>query len=255
MRMEKNALVLGKAFGIPIKVSMTLLILSPLLAMTYGRGDPMRGFVIVIGLFTSVALHELGHALTAIKLGGHVKDIELGILGGVARMSYMPSKPKQEILIAAAGPAVSLLIGLIGIFSPNEKFFIAGAINIILFVFNILPCFPMDGGRILRAALAMKRSKVEATRLAVQVGKYFCILFVVYGLFNFNLILAVIGGYIYMMGQQELRMVMLENQTNRFSGHRDDGNIEVEVSPPPYARGHRGSSESLADKLRNLFHR
>lgn len=251
MRFENNALLLGSAFGIPIKVSMTLLILSPLLALRWGSNDLLLGLVIVVSLFASVALHELGHALTAIKLGGHVKEIELGILGGVARMSYMPSQPKQEILIAAAGPAVSLFLGLIGIFSGIPLLLYMGYINLLLFGFNILPCFPMDGGRVLRAAFALKKSRVDATRLAAAIGKYFCILFVVYGLLSMNLILALIGGYIYMAGQQELRMVMMEHQANHFSGFRD-GNIDVEVSPPPYAHG-GGASESVIDRLKKLF--
>lgn len=251
MKMEKNALLLGSVFGIPIKVSMTLLILSPLLALHFGKNDLLLGLVIVVGLFTSVALHELGHALVAMKFGGYVKDIELGILGGVARMSYMPSKPKQEILIALAGPAVSLALGLIGIFSTLPILFYIGAINLLLFGFNILPCFPMDGGRVLRAALATKKNKLEATRLAVTIGKYFCILFVVFGLLNFNFILAIIGGYIYMAGQQELRMVMMEHQANHFSGHRES-DIGVEVSPPPYARG-GDSRDSFMERLKKMF--
>ncbi len=251
MRFENNALLLGKVYGIPIKVSMTLLILSPLLALRYGSDNLVLGLSILIGLFGSVALHELGHAFTAIKLGGSVKDIELGILGGVARMTYMPSQPKQEMLIAAAGPAVSLALGLLGIFSGIPILFWIGAINLMLFGFNILPCFPMDGGRVLRAAIATKKPKVEATRLAVTIGKYFCILFVVFGLLNFNLILALIGGYIYMAGQQELRLVMMEHQANRFSGF-SEGGIGVEVSPPPYARG-GGSGRSILDQLKKLF--
>lgn len=255
MKMENNTLVLGSVFGIPIKVSMTLLILSPLLALRYGSQNLLLGLVIVVGIFASVALHELGHALTAIRLGGHVKDIELGILGGVARMSYMPSHPKQEILIALAGPAVSLVLGVVltfmGIQLASSVLFFIGAINLVLLFFNILPCFPMDGGRVLRAALAFKRNRVDATRLAATIGKYFCILFVVYGLWSMNLILALIGGYIYFAGQQEFRMVMMEHQANHFSGYRD-GQIDVEVSPPPYARN-GGPGASFADKLRNLF--
>ncbi|MDF7825534.1 site-2 protease family protein [Pontiellaceae bacterium B12227] len=252
--MENNALLLGSVFGIPIKVSMTLLILMPLLALRYGAENLGFGLIIVVGLFASVALHELGHALVAIKFGGHVKDIELGILGGVARVSNMPSLPRQEILIALAGPAVSLVLGLIGVFSRvHPLLFYIGAINLMLFGFNILPCFPMDGGRVLRAALATKKNKLEATRLATTIGKYFCILFVVYGLLNFNLILALIGGYIYMAGQQELRMVSMEYQANRFSGFSRDDNIDVEVSPPPYARGGHSSADSIVERLKKFF--
>ncbi|MEI6891173.1 MAG: site-2 protease family protein [Pontiella sp.] len=252
MKMENNALLLGRVFGIPIKVSMTLLILFPFLALRYGANNLILGLVIVVGLFASVALHELGHALMAIKFGGRVKDIELGILGGVARMSHMPSAPKQEILIALAGPAVSLALGLIGVFSTLPLLFHIGAINLMLFGFNMLPCFPMDGGRVLRAAIATKKNKLEATRLAATIGKYFCILFVIYGVLN-NLILALIGGYIYMAGQQELRMVTMEYQANRFNGFSRDDHIEVEVSPPPYARGGSSPEPSLLERLKKRF--
>lgn len=124
----------------------------------------------------------------------------------------------------------------------------------------------MDGGRVLRAALTIKRGRVEATRIAATVGKYFCGLFVLVGLFGFpyqifgligpfesNFMLVFIGIYIYRVGQMEYRMVRMEYQTNHYSGHRE-GNIEVEVSPPPYAQGgHR--SETVMDRLRNLFRR
>ena len=254
MRMENNKLLLGTVFGIPIRVSMTLLILMPLLAMRFGAENWILGLVVTIGLFVSVALHELGHALMAIRLGGHVKDIELGILGGVARMSYMPSKPKQEILIALAGPAVSLILGFAGLFSGILEFVWLGYINLLLFGFNIIPCFPMDGGRVLRAAFMLKKNRLEATRLAVSIGKYFCILFVIIGLWNVHLILAAIGIYIYFAGQQELRMVMMEHQASHFSGFRE-GNIDVEVSPPPYARGGSEPADSVLEQFKKLFRR
>lgn len=106
----------------------------------------------------------------------------------------------------------------------------------------------------LRAALAAKKGRLEATRLAAKIGKIFCILFVIYGLLNMHFMLAMVGGYIYFAGQQELRMVMMEHQANSFSGFRRDDTIDVEVSPPPYARSGE-SSDSLVDRLKKLFQR
>ena len=253
MKMEKNALLLGRVFGIPIKVSQTLLIMLPVMALLYYRSNFLLGLIIVIGIFASVALHELGHSVVAMRFGCQVREIELGILGGAAKMSHIPTQPRQEILIALAGPAVSLGLGLLGILSRSELFFSLGAINLFLCGFNLLPCFPMDGGRVLRAALAAKKGRMEATRLAAKIGKYFCILFVLYGLLNMHLILAMIGGYIYFAGQQELRMVMMEHQADRFNGFSRDDNIDVEVSPPPYAQGSNSSSNSILDRLKKIF--
>lgn len=251
--MNGNSISLGRMFGIPIKVSTTLLFMLPVLALMYCRSNFMLGLIIVVGIFVSVALHELGHSLVAMRFGCHVQEIELGLLGGAAKMSYLPDHPKHEILIALAGPAVSLVIGLLGILSTSELIAMVGAINLFLCGFNLLPCFPMDGGRVLRAALAAKKkNRLEATRIAVKIGKYFCIFFVIFGLLNQAFMLALIGGYIYFAGQQEYRMIMMQNQVNRSSGFRE-GQIDVEVSPPPYATSETTSAESWMDKLKSLF--
>ncbi|HSR87557.1 MAG TPA: site-2 protease family protein [Pontiella sp.] len=217
-----------------------------------------------IGLFASVALHELGHSVVAQAKGGHIREIVLYPFGGAAKISNIPVKPLDEILVALAGPAVSLILGIIGtvvglrIFSMhpemnyNPLILELGIINIVLFVFNLFPVFPMDGGRVLRAVLAIKKSRVEATRIAATIGKYFCIFFVVYGLLKMNLLLAFIGAYIYFAGQAEYRQVMLEHQAGHFSGFRE-GRIDVDVSPPPYAAGGGSHGEPLMERLRRLF--
>ncbi len=105
----------------------------------------------------------------------------------------------------------------------------------------------------LRAVLARKKGRLAATRIAVTVGKYFCLAFVIYGLLNMRFLLAFIGGYIYFAGQQEYRMVMMENQSSPFQGNRE-GRTDVEVSPPPYVEG-GGGLNALTNKLRNLFRR
>ncbi len=261
--MNGNSIYLGRVFGIPIRAHLLLILALPIFMTWFVTSNPLMGLVGALGLFASVALHELGHSVVAQKKGSHIQEIVLYPFGGAAKISNIPSKPMDEIQVALAGPAVSLLLGLAGIFigfriytsqpegSPLPLTLQLGAINIVLFVFNLFPVFPMDGGRVLRAFLARKKSRVDATRIAATVGKYFCAFFVVYGLLKLNLLLAFIGGYIYFAGQAEYRQVLLEHQASHFSGH-SESSIDVEVSPPPYAGG-GGTNESLLDKLKRLF--
>lgn len=264
MKMEKNALLLGSVLGIPLRLHISLLIAIGILSLMAASAgvNPVIILILAVGLFGSVALHELGHSVVARAKGGYIKEIVLYPFGGAAKIANLSSKPIDEMLIALAGPAVSLILGLLLL--PFSLTHDLGRLNMMLFFFNILPVFPMDGGRVLRAALTIKNGRLNATRTAAQVGKYFCGLFIIIGLFGMpfqllgligplrpSLMLAFIGGYIYMAGQQELRMVMMEHQANHFSGHRD-ADIGVEVSPPPYARG-GDSSESFMDRLKKIF--
>jgi len=261
MKMINNALSIGSVFGIPIRLHISLLIVIALLSIFSNTGL-LAILILVVGIFGSVALHELGHSVVARAKGGYIHEIVLYPFGGAAKISNIPKRPLDEILVALAGPAVSLLLALL--FRQFELLWFLGYLNGMLFFFNILPVFPMDGGRVLRATLTLKKGRVEATRIAATVGKYFCGLFVLVGLFGLrvqllgfigpyepNFMLAFIGIYIYRAGQMEYRMVMMEHQANHFSESRD-GQIDVEVSPPPYANSESGSP--LA-KLRNLFRR
>ncbi len=261
MKMINNALSIGSVFGIPIRLHISLLIAIVLLSI-FSNAGLLAILILAAGIFGSVALHELGHSVVARAKGGYIHEIVLYPFGGAAKISNIPKRPVDEILVALAGPAVSLALSLI--FRQFELLWFLGYLNGMLFFFNILPVFPMDGGRVLRAALSIKKSRVESTRIAATVGKYFCGLFVLVGLFGLrfqllgfigpyepNFMLAFIGFYIYRAGQMEYRMVMMEHQANPFSGSRD-GQIDVEVSPPPYANNESGSP--LA-KLRNLFRR
>lgn len=247
--MTGNSILLGRVLGIPIRAHILLVLMLPILAMIYSSSFWL-GMLLVVGVFASVALHELGHSVVAMRKGCHVQEIVLSPIGGVARMSQIPPKPMDEFQIAIAGPAVSLALGVAGLFSGIPVLYVLGIINLFLFGFNLLPCFPMDGGRVLRAFLASRKGRVEATRLAIQTGKYFCIFFVVVGLLQFRFLLAFIGFYIWQAGQQEYRMVLLEHQANHFSGHRE-GFLDVEVSPPPYTAA--GGKETWAERLRRLF--
>jgi len=261
MKMVNNALSIGSVLGIPIRLHISLLVAIVLLSIFSGAGL-LAILILAAGIFGSVALHELGHSVVARAKGGYIHEIVLYPFGGAAKISNIPKRPVDEILVALAGPAVSLALSLI--FRQFELLWFLGYLNGMLFFFNILPVFPMDGGRVLRAALILNKGRVDATRIAATVGKYFCGLFVLVGLFGLrfqllgfigpyepNFMLVFIGFYIYRAGQMEYRMVMMEHQANPFSGSRE-GHIEVEVSPPPYANS--GSGSPLA-KLRNLFRR
>lgn len=267
MKMVNNALSIGSVMGFPIRLHISLLIAIGVLSlMAVSAGiNPIIIPLLALGLFGSVALHELGHSVVARAKGGYIQEIVLYPFGGAAKIANLSKRPGDEILIALAGPAVSLALAVL--FYSIPLTYDLARLNLALCLFNLLPVFPMDGGRVLRAGLAIKKGRLPATRAAAQVGKYFCGLFVIIGLFGMpvqlfgfigpfrpSLMLAFIGGYIYFAGQQELRMVMMEHQANHYSGFRD-GQIDVEVSPPPYAAGGGTNTESIVDRLKRMFRR
>lgn len=172
------------------------------------------GLFIII-LFSIVVLHELGHALTAAKFGIRTQSITLLPIGGVASMDRMPDKPWQELLVALAGPAVNvglaiICFALLQIFpQPETSALIPDSlltrlfyVNVGLAVFNLLPAFPMDGGRVLRALLAMRLDYGKATKIAANIGKGFAILMAFVGL-NYNPMLIFIAVFIWFGASQE----------------------------------------------------
>jgi Zn-dependent protease len=260
MKMVNNALSIGSVLGIPIRLHISLLIAIGILSLFSGA-NVLAIIILAVGIFGSVALHELGHSVVARAKGGFIHEIVLYPFGGAAKISNIPKRPMDEIMVAMAGPAVSLILAIL--FRQFEPLWFLGYLNGILFLFNILPVFPMDGGRVLRALVTLRTGRLEATRIAAVTGKYFCGLFILIGLFGLpvrilgligpfhsNFMLAFIGFYIYSAGQQEYRAVQMEHQARHFSGGQND-QIHVEVSPPPYARGN--DAESILDKLRRLF--
>jgi Zn-dependent protease len=217
--------------GIRVYVHWTFLILLGYIAyigMSAGKtGIAIAGEVgLVLIVFMCVLMHEFGHALMAQRFGVQTKDITLLPIGGIANLERMPEEPRQEFWITAAGPLVNLVIaglafiviaimGVSMLFSDlflsattwsNVLLFIFGA-NLMLFLFNLLPAFPMDGGRILRSLLSMRMPRDKATRIAAAIGRFFSIGFVVYGLFNGQPFLALIGVFIFFAAGSEARMV------------------------------------------------
>jgi Zn-dependent protease/CBS domain-containing protein len=236
----------GSAFGIPIKLDVTFLLILPVFAyligtqvdmwirtlnnapfyaalnaeaLTAGNGQWLLGAVAAIGLFVGVVLHELGHSLVAMRYGFRIDSITLWILGGIASLTDQPEEWYQEFYIALAGPAVSVaLAGLsfVGMQALPSSLdfarFVFGYLalmNVALAAFNLLPGFPMDGGRVLRALLARNRPFARATQIAAEVGKLFALLLGIVGLLGFNLILIGVAFFIYIGASSEAQRTVM----------------------------------------------
>ncbi len=218
--------------GIDIRLHITFPLILAWAAFQFGQmfgslNGALFGVVAISILFVLVTLHELGHSFTAMAYGVPVKQIILSPIGGVAQLQRMPEKPSQELLIAIAGPAVNILMAFLMLafaaaLGIDFNTLILGAAglegatlmalfsyvfvsNIFLAVFNLIPAFPMDGGRILRALLAWRLDYARATNLAANVGRVFAILFGIYGVINGNFFLIMIAIFIFGAGTQESR--------------------------------------------------
>ena len=248
--MIKSSYEIARPFGIPIRLDMSLIIL--LFFFVSDSGSPFYGLAAGVALLLSITLHELGHSLVAMAFGCRVRDITLMMMGGCATLLNMPRKAWQEFLVAAAGPAVSLLLGLFWFMphaGPVADFikYQVGGLNIVLGVFNLLPAFPMDGGRILRAILQQFfMSRLKATWIAVRVGQLVALLMAVsvgYSFLSgnahgFMLIRLLIAFYIYRAAGQEYQAVLAESRQNGpFDGFNGPPGDEVRISPPPYRSG------------------
>ncbi|HVX60702.1 MAG TPA: site-2 protease family protein, partial [Pirellulales bacterium] len=223
---------LGEVAGIGIFVHWTFLILIGWIAMAdfvnrRPLGEAIEGIAFVLALFGCVVLHELGHALTAKRFGVRTQDITLLPIGGLARLERIPENPVQEFWIAVAGPAVNVAIaaalaafllavrGTLGSWqlAPLEGDFLPQLmkVNVWLVLFNMIPAFPMDGGRVLRAVLAhFSGDYVRATQNAAAVGQALAIMFGFFGLFG-NPLLMLIALFVYLGAQEEANMVMIRS--------------------------------------------
>ncbi|MCK9523120.1 MAG: site-2 protease family protein [Proteobacteria bacterium] len=210
--------------GIPVRLHFSMLII-PLLTFTLDFGPVpfwlslFLGLALAVLLFGSVVLHELGHALMGRRFGVHTADIILTPIGGIARMSHIPETARPEIAIALAGPATSLLIalsafGLSHLALPlpvlnaiwMEVLVLLAQLNLMLALFNLLPAFPMDGGRVLRGALNARFGFFKATAVTAQIGKWIAMAMGIYALFNSHWNLVFIAVFIYFAASQEQRM-------------------------------------------------
>ena len=236
---------IGSAFGIPIRLDLTFLLVLPLFAwligndvasltgvvndlfgsaidvapLTAGSMQWVLGSAAAIGLFACVLFHEFGHSLVAMRYGYKIESITLWLFGGVARFAEMPEDWKQEFTIAVAGPIVSLGLGVVAYFgflllptTLDPVKFVVGYLaltNVVLAAFNMLPGFPMDGGRVLRALLARTRPHAQATKIAAEVGKVFAFLLGIFGLFT-NLFLIALAFFIYIGASSESQQTVMK---------------------------------------------
>jgi Zn-dependent protease/CBS domain-containing protein len=236
----------GTVVGIPIRLNWTFLIVLPLFAYligsevgtiagvmneTLGAGiDPaaigsgtiawVLGLLAVIGLFVGVLLHELGHSVVAMRYGYEIESITLWLLGGLANFAAFPDDWRHELTIAIAGPIVSVGVGgvcyIIFRLAPagaDALLFVSGylaLLNVVLAGFNMLPAFPMDGGRVLRALLARRQPRAQATQRAAAVGKVFAFLLGLFGLLSFQLLLIALAFFIYVAASGEAQQTTLQ---------------------------------------------
>ena len=242
---------IGSLFGIPIQLNLSFLLVLPLVAyligiqvsqlanilnqiwntrivaatLSVGWLPWILGVFSAVGLFVCVVLHELGHSLVARHFGFGTESITLWFLGGVSALDEIPENWRQEFLVAIAGPLVSIvlgvicfaLLGVIPITLDAVRFIVAylGLLNFVLAIFNLLPGFPMDGGRILRALLARNHSHTRATQIAASVGKAVAIVFAILGLITFNIFLIAIAFFVYISASGEVIQTM---QSEAFEG-------------------------------------
>src|SRR5215203_4873685 len=199
-----------------------------------GREAALEGVVFLVLIFACVLAHEFGHIFAARRYGIRTPEVTLWPIGGVASLERIPEKPSEELIVALAGPAVNVVIAavLIAVMgaTPDSAAMTAmenpragliprlAAANIFLVVFNLIPAFPMDGGRVLRALIAMRAGRVEATRIAARIGQGAAFVFALLGLFT-NPMLIVIGLFVYLAATAEAQHVAF-----------NDGNRDLPVS-------------------------
>jgi Zn-dependent protease/predicted transcriptional regulator len=237
----KGSLSLGKIAGIRLQIHWTFLfIIAWVIFVETRKGSDTSTIALtilfVLTIFVCVVLHELGHSLMARRYGIQTRKITLLPIGGVASLEKMPDEPKQELLVALAGPAVNVVIALLlwpfvrpvdrfldpdnlealQSVSPSNFLFYLFFTNIILVVFNAIPAFPMDGGRVLRALLAMRLDRVRATQIAANLGQIIAIGFFILGFLS-NPFLIFIGLFVFFGASGEFTMVQ---QLSALKGHR-----------------------------------
>ncbi len=219
----KWSMKLGRILGIDVYVHFTFLLLLGFVGLAHWMTErsleaALTGLLFFTGLFACVLLHEYGHALAARKYGIATRDITLLPIGGLARLERMPDKPSQELVVALAGPLVNVIIAaglllgltLTGTWQPLASLTTTSgnllerllAVNVFLVLFNLLPAFPMDGGRVLRSFLAMQLDYARATRIAARIGQGMAMVFGFIGLFT-NPMLLLIALFVWVGAAQE----------------------------------------------------
>lgn len=228
----KNALYIGQVAGIRIFIHWTFLILIGWIVFSnlnqgLGGSEILWSVVFILTIFACVTLHELGHALAAKRFNIKTRDITLLPIGGVAQMESIPEKPKEELIVAIAGPLVNLAIFTVLFLAlprPDSSdaatnlqhigadnfLYALMVVNMWLALFNLIPAFPMDGGRVFRALLAFRLERARATRIAAGLGQLLAMGFIFLGLF-YNPFLVFIGLFIFLGAQAEAEQTQTQS--------------------------------------------
>ncbi len=233
---------IGRFSGIDVRVHWTFfLLLAFFVFVGYQTSGSLAGALtptaVIVALFICVVLHEFGHSLVAQRLGIGIHSITLLPIGGVSNLESLPERPADEVKITLAGPLVNVVlapiffgVGLLlgagpripadlftGVGSVGQFFFYLGYLNVVLAVFNLIPAFPLDGGRLLRGALATRVGALRATEIASRVGQLFAIAFFLIGLLGGNFLLALVAVFIYFGATGEAQMVRQRQLTRGLS--------------------------------------
>jgi stage IV sporulation protein FB len=221
---------IARIAGTVVRIHVTFLLFLVWIGGAYwrlgGREAAIEGVLFIVLLFACVVAHEFGHIFAARRYGIRTPDVTLWPIGGVASLERIPENPREELVVAIAGPAVNVVIAAVLILAlgmslgetamtelenPRASLMARlAAANIFLVVFNLIPAFPMDGGRVLRAILAMRMNHVEATRIAARIGQGAAFLFALAGLFV-NPMLIIIGLFVYLAATAESQHVALRD--------------------------------------------
>lgn len=238
-----NGLSLGAPFGIALRLHWSFVLLGgwfvfSVLQSTGSLAAVIDVVLIALLVFGSVALHEYGHALTARRYGIRTREIVLLPIGGIAQLERSPDDPRQELWISLAGPAVNvvlagLFLGAAALIAPARIVVGAGlgtsllglavSVNLFMGIFNLIPALPMDGGRVLRAMLSLRMPALRATRISTAIAQVLAGAMMAYGVVGGRLMLAVIGGFVWIAARAELRRAEIETalleRARRMAGH------------------------------------
>lgn len=262
-----KTLQVAKFANIPIKIHWSfglfiLLIVGYGLSIQMNRSDLIWFLAFIGSMFLCVILHEYGHALSARRYGVKTIDIIISPIGGLARLERLPEKPMQELIVAIAGPLVNVVIGLIlfvilyalnqdisflkivdnpldNIATTNGFFGLLIWTNGVLFLFNLIPAFPMDGGRILRALLSMRMGKVKGTQWAALIGRILAVCFIGIAVYSKDYMLIFIGIFVFSMAGAEKNQVLIESILDKA--------IVTDIMKTNYSKIH------ISEPLRTMF--
>jgi Zn-dependent protease/CBS domain-containing protein len=260
----KYSFKIGSAWGIPIELHLTFILLIAAVFILSVPTQQFYTFAIVLSLFIFVVFHELAHSIIARHYGIKVRKIILYPIGGVSEIEEIPDNPSQEWRMAVAGPLTSLVLGFallaVSLLISNQTFTIytfititgnfltdLATLNILLGAFNLIPAFPMDGGRVFRALLAERLKYSDATRYAVYIGKIFGIAMVLIG-FVYNFFLILVGIFVYIGASEEAEQTII---STTLAGVRVKDVMQSEIGS---VNPQQTITEALEMMFKNRYH-